>query len=56
LCFPWRFCVGRYQHGSGQGTGDRKSRRNPQNDAIASNKSFVDRLARQRVICFGGKS
>ena len=54
LCFPWRFCLSRYQHSSGQGAGDRKSRRNPQNDAIAGNKCFVNRLARQRVICFGG--
>ena len=43
-----------YQQGSAQGTGERKSRRNPQHNAIAVNKSFIDRLARERVVCFGG--
>jgi hypothetical protein len=28
-CLPWRSFFSRYQHGGGQGTGDRKCRRNP---------------------------
>jgi hypothetical protein len=54
IVFPWRFCFSFYQHGGSQGTGDGKSRRDPQHDPISSNKSVVNRLSRQRVIGFGG--
>ena len=52
-CSPRRVRFSPYQQGSTKGTGDRESRRNPQHNAIACNKSVIDRLARERVICFG---
>jgi hypothetical protein len=43
------FRFSKYQQGSAQGTGERKSHREPQCRAIAVYKSLIDRLAGERV-------
>ena len=43
-----------YQRGT-NGTGERKSCRKSKHDAIARDKSFIDRLTRHRVICLDGR-
>jgi hypothetical protein len=48
-----RFRFSPYQQGCAQGTGEGESGGNPQHQAIASDKSFVDRLAHERVVRFG---
>ena len=42
-----------YQQGCAQGTGECESHGNPQHYTIAGDKSFVDRLPRQRIVRFG---